>query len=194
VISFANQKKKKEQQALDQIENIADEDNVETNRRRFLKWLIGILGAVNVLITGIPFLRSIAGSTSKGQKEQWLKVAAADSLPEGVPFNVRFLGESEEAYLRIYELHSVWVMKHSPTDITVFSPMCTHLGCYYQWNQTADRFECPCHGSLFSPDGKVLGGPAPRPLDTLPSKVEHGDLLVEWIRYRPGIPEKIPIA
>lgn len=37
---------------------------------------------------------------------------------------------------------------------------------------------CPCHSSVFSPDGKVLGGPAPRPLDRYHVKIENTRLLL----------------
>jgi Rieske Fe-S protein len=42
------------------------------------------------------------------------------------------------------------------------SAICTHLGCTV--NQTDKGFHCPCHGSLFDPNGAVVGGPAPRSL------------------------------
>ncbi|MGA2302395.1 MAG: ubiquinol-cytochrome c reductase iron-sulfur subunit [Candidatus Acidiferrum sp.] len=44
------------------------------------------------------------------------------------------------------------------------SAVCTHLGCITQWKPEADMIACPCHGSKFQPDGKVIAGPAPRPL------------------------------
>jgi menaquinol-cytochrome c reductase iron-sulfur subunit len=55
----------------------------------------------------------------------------------------------------------------------------------------AYEFACPCHGSIYSIAGKVLGGPAPRPLDTLPMKLEKGELFEEWEMFRVGIPRKI---
>ncbi len=166
----------------------------ETTRRRFLKWLLGIIAAVNVLIAGIPFLRSLAGPAARAKKSEWLKVAAISSLPEGRPVDIRFMAEPEEAYIHTEVLYSVWVIKHSPDEITVFSPICPHLGCRYQWDQQTGRFECPCHASLFAPDGKVLGGPAPRPLDTLPARIDNGNLFIKWERFKVGTPAKIPIA
>lgn len=43
--------------------------------------------------------------------------------------------------------------------------VCTHLGCLYKWEETNDRFECPCHASKFEADGTYIEGPAPRSLD-----------------------------
>jgi cytochrome b6-f complex iron-sulfur subunit len=45
--------------------------------------------------------------------------------------------------------------------------ICPHLGCRYDWQSNAGRFECPCHGSIFARAGKALGGPAPRNLDRM---------------------------
>lgn len=37
---------------------------------------------------------------------------------------------------------------------------CTHLGCKLTYNPGEDSFDCPCHGSRFTRDGKLIEGPA----------------------------------
>lgn len=41
---------------------------------------------------------------------------------------------------------------------------CTHEGCLVRFNRAQRSWDCPCHGSRFSPDGRVLSGPATRDL------------------------------
>ncbi len=41
-----------------------------------------------------------------------------------------------------------------------YSAVCPHLGCILQWNGEEKSFDCPCHGSRFTFEGKVINGPA----------------------------------
>ncbi len=59
------------------------------------------------------------------------------------------------------------------------SRTCPHLGCSVTWEEKQNRFVCPCHGSVFNRRGEVESGPAPRPLDTYPLRLEDGVVKVE---------------
>ena len=44
--------------------------------------------------------------------------------------------------------------------LTPTKPRCPHMGCALKWNPQEHSWDCPCHGSRFATDGKVLDNPA----------------------------------
>jgi glycine/D-amino acid oxidase-like deaminating enzyme/nitrite reductase/ring-hydroxylating ferredoxin subunit len=58
--------------------------------------------------------------------------------------------------------------------ISVRSAVCTHMGCYVHWNEAERTWDCPCHGSRFSTNGDVIGGPAEDPLAPIDTKQKDG--------------------
>lgn len=165
----------------------------ETTRRRFLELMIGVLSALVTSVVAIPFIGSVIGPSFRTKKLKWVKVGDISSWALNKPANLKFSYKTEDAYIRETVTRSVWVIKHSSSRVTAFSPICPHLGCHYDWHPTQNEFICPCHGSVYSIDGKVLGGPSPRSLDTLPTKSEGGELFVEWETFKVGIPQKIAV-
>lgn len=61
-------------------------------------------------------------------------------------------------------------------DIYALNLTCTHLGCTV--NATPKGFICHCHGSVFTPGGDVVKGPADRPLKTLAVEEQGDDVLI----------------
>jgi menaquinol-cytochrome c reductase iron-sulfur subunit len=168
-------------------------EQFDNARRTFLKVITGVLAGTVGLALGIPIVRSLLGSKFVLRKKPMVKTADINSLTPGRPTRVNFSVQEQDAYIHETAVYSAWVIVHSPTEATVFSPICPHAGCYFNWDSGTDHFECPCHGSVFSIAGKVLGGPAPRPLDTLPHEIKDGELYIRWERFKSGTPEKIEI-
>jgi Rieske Fe-S protein len=79
-------------------------------------------------------------------------------------------------------------------DFVIFSSICPHLGCRFNWDTGANRFICPCHGSQFDSEGAKLAGPAPRGLDPLPFRDKDGKAQVTWIQYKSGQPDRVIVA
>jgi glycine/D-amino acid oxidase-like deaminating enzyme/nitrite reductase/ring-hydroxylating ferredoxin subunit len=62
------------------------------------------------------------------------------------------------------------LVRHGLTKLAVYrdqdgalhslTAVCTHLGCIVHWNSLEGTWDCPCHGSRFGTDGRVLNGPA----------------------------------
>ncbi len=65
-------------------------------------------------------------------------------------------------------LSKIAVYKDEKGHLHKCSANCTHLGCLVHWNHVEHTWDCPCHGSRFGPDGRVLMGPATDDLQQLP--------------------------
>ncbi|WP_026870600.1 FAD-dependent oxidoreductase [Inquilinus limosus] len=61
-------------------------------------------------------------------------------------------------------LRKIAVYKAEDGTVIRCSAVCTHMGCLVHWNRFEKCWDCPCHGSQFSPDGQVLNAPALEPL------------------------------
>jgi menaquinol-cytochrome c reductase iron-sulfur subunit len=77
---------------------------------------------------------------------------------------------------------------------TIFSPICPHLGCRYDYHPELNGFRCGCHGSTYNKVGAHLAGPATRGLDPLPMRERDGQAQITWIRYAPTIPDRIVVS
>jgi Rieske Fe-S protein len=60
----------------------------------------------------------------------------------------------------ILEEKNIAAYKDHKGQLHTYSATCTHLGCTVTWNNSEKSFDCPCHGSRFSPSGNVINGPA----------------------------------
>ncbi|MEM7582522.1 MAG: Rieske 2Fe-2S domain-containing protein [Acidobacteriota bacterium] len=71
---------------------------------------------------------------------------------------------------------------NAPEAFIALSSTCPHLGCQVHWEAQNDRFFCPCHNGIFSPDGIGIGGPpgdAGQNLPRYPLRVDGGLLYIE---------------
>ena len=77
----------------------------------------------------------------------------------------------------------------------MFSSICPHLGCKFNYDGDTHRFACPCHGSQFEGStGAHVAGPAPRGLDPLPFRESSGQAEITWIDYRSSDPARVIVA
>lgn len=162
-------------------------------RRTFFVRVIGLVSAVMGLSLAGPLVGYIISPSLKRRKAAWRPIAKVDSLPVGQPKDLEYAVSVKDGWRETKAIKAVWAVKHSDNDVTVFSPICPHLGCGFRWDGGDRQFKCPCHGSIYDVTGKVLGGPAPRPLDTLPSKIENGELLVTYKEYKSGLRKKVEL-
>ena len=105
------------------------------------------------------------GRKSLGSAAEYLKEnvnVAKQYLDYVSPGEVRSVDEirpGQGALLR-QGLTKLAVYRDGQGALHSLSAVCTHLGCIVHWNSLEGTWDCPCHGSRFGTDGRVLNGPA----------------------------------
>ena len=105
-----------------------------------------LVGIASVLSDGIQ----TAGSLAK--QVFYLPNRDFHKIPPGHGGIVQIGGHKRGVYREI--------LPDGKTKLHVVSVKCPHLGCELAWNPDEKSWDCPCHGSRFDIDGKLLDGPA----------------------------------
>ncbi len=189
----------------------SDKDPV--SRRRFIVCSFAIMGAI-VASLAYPIARYLLYPLSKGMPRLWTRLKLQRELLQDTPVFVPYKVRRVEGYLEENIRKGVWLIKpsdalagqvasrqhtlrfpdagwaNSRNTVVAFTPKCPHLGCNVHWSADEHAFLCPCHGSRFGLDGRVIGGPAPRGLDTLPVRMQADQVEIMDMEFRAGIADK----
>jgi len=104
-----------------------------------------------------PRLTALSSLAAHGREAT--KHAVLDRLePAPRPEDVS-LGRDDATVVRADD-EPVAVYRDSDGEIHAVSAVCTHQGCHVRWNDTERTWDCPCHGSRFGYDGRVVDTPA----------------------------------
>jgi menaquinol-cytochrome c reductase iron-sulfur subunit len=153
-------------------------ENQATTRRSFYSVCINGLGAVIGAALAIPSALYLLVKPQSSKGGQWVDVADVNQLQPQKPEEVVFRRTRVDGWRTVNEKTTAWVVKMADQSVVAYTPNCTHLGCAYHWDNQQKNFICPCHTSAFSLDGKVLAGPAPRPLDRYVTRLDGSKLLI----------------
>jgi len=150
-------------------------------------WLkIGNVGKVKADDTGTQFkfihkIKEAYLPEAEIEKNVWV-VKATPAILEKV-----YQGKDME--FRDATGKTLWTNKKDMPYVA-FSGKCPHLGCGFKWRKhkvLGPVFLCPCHVSIYDASGRVLEGPAPRPLDPLPIQVsESGEVQIIDMEFKAG--------
>ena len=94
-------------------------------------------------------------------------------------FSVAGGGQLSEGQAMLFNLPnggSAGVLLLSNGKLRALSAKCPHAGCIVAWQKT--QFHCPCHGSNFNANGKVLNGPAKTSLSQWTVSAQGNDAIV----------------
>jgi menaquinol-cytochrome c reductase iron-sulfur subunit len=154
-------------------------------RRRFLEGTLGWVSAGIAAAVGIPAAVAILDPAFRTTELGWSPVGRLgkpdpgepDLSVVGTPVLASFTSLFEDAYMKASPRDvAVYVVNHGDGQFTIFDDRCTHLGCPFDWGDKTGEFTCPCHNGLFDAEGRVTGGPPPRPLDRYEYRIDGGVL------------------
>ena len=149
-----------------------------TTRRSFYSAAIAGLGGLMTAALAAPAAAYLLLKPKSSKQPDFVPAADLTQLTVGKPEEVVFRRTRVDGWRVINEKSTAWVIKKDDQNVVAFTPQCTHLGCAYHWDDKENNFLCPCHTSTFSIDGKVLSGPAPRPLDRYVTRIDQGKILI----------------
>ena len=138
------------------------------NRREFIKGVTAIVGGLITTVIGVPTVAYLIDPALKeNTKESWIPVGKLEDMPIGKPAPFSFTRVQVNGWERTSTSHAGFILRKSeaPDDLLILNSRCTHLGCTVNWSENDQVYLCPCHDAKFDPQGKVLDGPPPRPLD-----------------------------
>lgn len=178
-------------------------------RRSFLGYAgAGALGGTISFLLGIPLVGSFLSPVLVKKREvpeEWVELGKVKDFTPGEPKVVQWVVTVMDGWMSEPTARSAWVYTPDGQNFVVWNPHCTHLGCAVGWKTDhiartsgvhQGHFFSPCHDGVYELvglDTRVIGGPPPRPLDTMPLKIENGKLYCVYREFRKGIAEKIEI-
>ncbi len=163
-------------------------------RRAFLTWLTAAGSAAIAAMLAVPGVSYVLDPVLRvtGAKGRWIRVAALTGLSKDHPVAAPVIGEQEDAWTKspAVRLGTVWLRVLPDDQVAAWNAECPHLGCKIAYDDQKTCFACPCHDSSFTTDGAVLGGPSPRSMDPLETRVRDGQVEVRFVRFRAQIKER----
>ena len=157
----------------------ADQHEARVGRRRFLTYVVGGVSGVIAAALAIPLVSYFLSPAFRKSKRLLTPIARKGDIPVGQPTFVNYEQRVRDGWNFTTLSKGAWVLTRDGRDFIAFDPKCTHLNCPYYWDAEKKEFFCPCHNGRFDIDGKVVGGPPPRPLDRLNVTIEGDEILVD---------------
>jgi len=142
---------------------MANDDKGGVPRRDFLNIAVGGSAAAFAVAGTYPVVRYLEPPPGRARGAK--PVGKLEEFPVG---SVRTVLVEERPVLVI----------RTADEVRAFSAICSHLQCVVAYSAERKQIECPCHGGVYSIDGRNLEGPPPRPLDELTVTIDEGTVLV----------------
>src|SRR5690348_7272365 len=149
------------------------------DRRGWLRAIIGIIVGAISSIVGVVVGGAVLTPGLRQRREAWIPAARLSDLADDIPTAATIRVPRVDGYYEAVDQQVVFLVKSASGDVRALSTTCTHLGCRVSYDALHRVIKCPCHGGTFTPDGRVVSGPPPRPLPELAARVDNGRVLVQ---------------
>lgn len=162
------------------------------SRRSFLGGLLGLGSLFVGTLLSVPLVRfalfPLLRRTTELKSSPLGELSEFSSLTEPVLRTIQI--EQVDGWRKAISEKAVYITKNTQGQLQVLTSVCPHLGCTVPWNKERSQFVCPCHGGTFTMDGSRVSGPSLRGMDTLPTSVEGGQLMVQFQYFRQLVSDK----
>ncbi|HEV8634132.1 MAG TPA: Rieske (2Fe-2S) protein [Chloroflexota bacterium] len=155
------------------------EEAAVLSRRRLLSRLSIGLGALAGAVVAVPILSYLLSPLLNRAPNTWRDVGRVDDFRIDQTVEVSFEEPSPLPWAGQTARTAAWLRRTGEASFVAFAVNCTHLGCPVNWRPEARLFLCPCHGGVFYADGRVAGGPPPRPLVRYDVRVRDGIVQIQ---------------
>ena len=152
------------------------------DRRTFFLTVLYGLWALIAAALSLPAAAYLFFPPNLRKESEWAEAGDVTKMVPNSPVEMVYRRNRVDGWRILSEKSTAWAVKLTSGEVIAFAPQCTHLGCAYHWETDKNQFLCPCHTSVFSIDGKVVSGPAQRPLDRFEAKVQNNKLLLGEVR------------
>ena len=141
---------------------------------RFIQSIHALMGATLAFVVG----GAVVAPSFTRRQSSWLPAAELSGLEEGTPKPVALRIARSDGATEVIDRRMVYLVREGDA-VRALDSTCTHLGCRTRFNAESRRIECPCHGGMYDATGRVIAGPPPSPLQTLPTRIDRDRVFVE---------------
>ena len=153
-----------------------DQGSDDVDRREFLNWSWRVLGVALVVEAGWTSddllnpspAQGFGGVVDAGSVDDYLEQGSVQYFLDGRFYVTQYQGGMRALFQK-----------------------CPHLGCRVPFCPGSQRFECPCHGSIYNIIGEYIQGPAPRGMDRFPIQIKGRRVLVDTSTVVEGPPRGV---
>jgi Rieske Fe-S protein len=127
--------------------------------------ILAFLGSVSFFSFAFSFLKYLTALPARAATASKL-IIRKNEIASGDAKNI------------IYQNAPAIVINRPDKGFIALTLTCTHLGCVVEFDKSGQKLVCPCHAGMYDLEGNVISGPPPKPLTSIPLKIEGDSIII----------------